>query len=31
MKIADNWSVDPSTLNLRKDVAPGLGLFGVIK
>ena len=31
MKIAENWSVDPSALNKRKDVAPGLGLFGVLK
>jgi hypothetical protein len=28
MKIAANWSVDPSTLEGRKDIKPGLGIIG---
>ncbi len=28
MKIAEHWSVDPSVLETRKDIAAGLGLLG---
>lgn len=28
MKIAANWSIDPSTLEGRKDIKPGLGILG---
>ena len=28
MKIAANWSVDPTTLEERKDIKPGLGIIG---
>ncbi len=28
MKVAENWSVDPSTLESRNDITPALGLLG---
>jgi len=28
MTIAGNWSINPQTLEIRKDVAPGLGILG---
>lgn len=28
MKVAEHWSIDPTQLNNRKDIPPGLGLLG---
>jgi hypothetical protein len=28
MKVAENWSIDPSALEIRKDIPPELGLLG---